>query len=192
MLPDVDLLLGVFGIQHRTLTHSLVFWTIIFIPVFAGYRLRAAPYFVAVAQHILLGDLIVGKSSVLWPLMDLRLGLGLSILSPISLAMEGAGLAIFAAMIFRNGELFSQKSRILPFAAIIPIALFVILSSFGGALLPLVLEGSEAKHLEKNLPTILSSPNLQVAVVLHLALIALIVTSLLKTSLTSRLKAEQR
>ena len=84
MLPDIDLLLGPFGIPHRTLTHSIIFWSLLFVPFFVKYRVAAFPYFVGVASHILFGDLIVGRTVFLWPWTEVVVGAGLSIFSPVT------------------------------------------------------------------------------------------------------------
>lgn len=186
MIPDFDLVLGIFGVPHRTFTHSVLVWTIVFIPLLAKYKTRAIPYFVAVVQHILLGDLIVGRTSIFWPFVEPRLGLALPILSPVNLALEAAGLAIFVVMGLRNHELFSQQKSYLALLPVLPIILFVVLASFGGLLLPLIMEGSDARHLERNIPALLQNPNLQAAVVMHLALSAVILTSFARARLKPR------
>jgi len=50
-IPDIDLLLGVFGIKHRTWTHSIILWSLLFLPFFVIYRKSSIPYFVAAVQH---------------------------------------------------------------------------------------------------------------------------------------------
>jgi membrane-bound metal-dependent hydrolase YbcI (DUF457 family) len=191
MLPDVDLVLGVFDVQHRTLTHSLLFWSLLFGPFFMRYRLRAVPYFVAVAQHILLGDLVVGRTDILWPL-DVRTGLGLPILSPINLGLEAVGLALFVVLSLKNRDRVLTRSIVLPILVIAPLAGFVALASFSDYFLPIFLEGSDARHLERNLPSLLDNPNLQVAVVLHLGLIVIILLSFMSRRTERRSKELDR
>jgi len=58
MVPDIDLLIP--GLEHRGPTHSLILIFLLFLPAFMLYRERAAPYFVAVVQHSILGDSITG------------------------------------------------------------------------------------------------------------------------------------
>lgn len=176
MLPDIDLLLGVFEIQHRTITHSVVFWSTAFIPVFVKYKRAAIPYFVGVLQHILLGDLVVGRTDLLRPIADLKLGLGLSLLSPLSLALEAAGLAMLLGIAYKAKEP-RRSSPILQLLVIIPLAAFVALASVGGILPPIFLEGTDARYLERDLPRLLESPNMQVAILLHLGLIAFLLIS---------------
>lgn len=181
MLPDIDLVLGVLNLQHRTLTHSIIFWAILFAPIFARFRWIALPYFVAVTQHIFFGDLVVGRTAIFWPL-ELRLGLGLPVLSPINLTLEGAGLALFFVFALRSKDLTSNASTLWRILAVAPLLAFVALASFSDYVLPLFLEGIDARHLERNLPLILANPNLQVAVLLHLALVVAILASFPLTS----------
>jgi membrane-bound metal-dependent hydrolase YbcI (DUF457 family) len=176
MVPDIDLLLGVLEIQHRTITHSVVFWSVAFIPFFVKYRQAAVPYFVAAVQHILLGDLVVGRTDILWPIADVRLGLGLSLLSPISLALEAAGLALLLGIAYKAKEP-KRASPALTVLVIFPLAAFVLLASLGDILPPIFLEGTDARYLERDLPRLLSSPNMQIAILLHIGLIAFILIS---------------
>lgn len=173
MLPDIDLILGIFDVGHRTLTHSIVFWTGAFVPFFVILRRAALPYFVAVTQHILFGDLIVGRTPVFWPVSDLKLGLGLSLLSPITLVLEAIGLALLVVFVYKYREP-SKKSPILQGIVLVPLIAFVVLASLGNLLPPVFFEGPEARHLERNLPALLGNAGLQIAVLLHLGLIAVI------------------
>ncbi len=188
MLPDIDLILGSFDIAHRTVTHSIIFWSLIFIPFFVKYKKVALPYFVAVAQHILIGDLIVGRTNILWPVVDIRIGLGFPILSPLNLLLEAAGLAIFVAAVVlgkdRSYLADRKKSAVLALLVVIPLATFVILSSYEGLLTSFLLEQSDAKHLEKNLSSLLDSRYLQITVAMHLSLIFFIVIHFFATSKT--------
>ena len=180
MLPDIDLVLGVFGIPHRTVTHSIIFWGLIFAPLIWRYKWAAIPYFVAVAQHVLFGDLVVGKTSILWPLEEPRLGLGLQVLSPVNLALEAAGAILLVTMLRKEQQSNFQRWRLAGVAVIAVLVSFAILASFGDSIIPLVIEGSDARHLEKNLPLLLQSPYLVIAVVSHLAIAVFLAGTLVK------------
>jgi hypothetical protein len=71
---------------------------IIFMPVFALYRRKALPYFVALIQHSLIGDYIVGGVQLLWPLTQQPYGLGISIFSLANITLEWL-LFLAAAMV---------------------------------------------------------------------------------------------
>ena len=133
VLPDSDLLLGDFGIVHRTVTHSFVFWGLLFVPVFWIFRLRAVPYFVAVVQHFAFGDFLMGKVMLFWPFYPKFLGLGFGMPSTVDVALETAGLVLAAAMLFYIGDLKrllavdkKNVAMIVPFLALVVSALFFI------------------------------------------------------------------
>lgn len=191
MLPDVDLILGILGVQHRTATHSVFFWSLLFVPVFYRYRIRAVPYYVALIQHIVFGDLVVGRTSIFWPLTDPKLGLALPIISPVNLVLEAIGFALFCLMAIRNGDFASLRVGPLTVIAVLPFASFVALASFGDSLLPILVEGSDAKHLERNLASFLASPSFQVVLMLHLAMIVVLVGFSLRASMKRRLNARR-
>lgn len=186
MLPDVDLILGSFDIGHRTVTHSIIFWSLLFVPFFVKYRKVALPYFVAASQHILIGDIIVGRTNILWPVADLRIGLGFPILSPLNLLLEAAGLVLLVAVVVLGKERSHlagrKKSAVLALLVVIPFATFVILASSEGLLTSFLLEQSDARHLEKNLPSLLDSRNLQIAVAMHLSFVFFIGIHFIATS----------
>jgi hypothetical protein len=175
MLPDVDLILGVFDVQHRTFTHSLIFWAVVFAPLFLKFRLVAIPYFVAVAQHILFGDLIVGRTSILWPISD-SIGLGLSLLSPITLGLEAAGLILLIVLAIRDKEP-SKKCTVKQVLVLLPLGAFVLIALVGELVLPIILEGIDARYLERSLPTLFGGLGLQISVALHLGLMGFLFAS---------------
>jgi membrane-bound metal-dependent hydrolase YbcI (DUF457 family) len=91
IIPDIDLLIPF--LEHRGLTHSIIIASIVFIPIFAIYHKKAAPYFIALIQHSLIGDYLVGgKTQLLYPLTTQSYGTGLSIQSQTGIALE---LAVF-------------------------------------------------------------------------------------------------
>ncbi len=123
ILPDVDILLNS-TIEHRSITHSMIFITLASIPFFIRYKRAFIPYFIAVSQHVLFGDLIVGKTEILWP-FDLKIGLGLRLTSLENMIIEGLGLAIFIAMLIKEKRLFaSNLSALIP---LMPLLVFIII-----------------------------------------------------------------
>ena len=73
MLPDIDVLLPF--MSHRGPTHSLAA-ILIMIAVSLVWR-ALLPYAASYASHILVGDLITGKSPLLWPLTGAVFGVPL-------------------------------------------------------------------------------------------------------------------
>ena len=86
ILPDIDLLIP--PLQHRTVTHSIITATIISLPFIALYRTKAIPYFLALAQHSLIGDFITGGVN--------RINSGTQILWPVTAAMYGLPIDVFS------------------------------------------------------------------------------------------------
>jgi len=87
VIPDIDILIPY--VEHRGPFHSIIMAVIIFIPIFGLYRKSAAPYFIALIQHSLIGDYIVGgQVQLLWPLTSQPLGFGISITSSTNITLE--------------------------------------------------------------------------------------------------------
>lgn len=91
--PDADLLVP--AIAHRGPTHSIVTAIMVFLPIFAVYRRKAVPYFLALLQHSLVGDYVVGgQTQLLWPVSSQLWGASLSIRSEVNVALESAAFLI--------------------------------------------------------------------------------------------------
>ncbi|MFN4336072.1 MAG: metal-dependent hydrolase [Candidatus Nitrosocaldus sp.] len=120
MVPDADILLQEY-IKHRSVTHSIVFWGIIFIPFLIIYRKRSIPYLVAVIQHIMLGDVIVASTNVLWP-WRYEIGMGYNLLSPINIVIESTGLGLALLFIIKYDRIIITRSggNILGLVVILP------------------------------------------------------------------------
>lgn len=89
VIPDIDILIPF--LTHRGPSHSIIVATIVFIPLFAVWRSRALPYFMALIQHSLVGDFICGgRTELLWPVTSQLYGVGLSIKSLTSISLEWA------------------------------------------------------------------------------------------------------
>ena len=105
ILPDSDLFFKSFGILHRTLFHSLVTYSLLFIPLFVLFNWKAVPYFVAVTSHFIFGDLLIGQVAVFWPLNQSFFGFNYAMGSITDIALESAGLLLAAGIIIYNGDL---------------------------------------------------------------------------------------
>jgi hypothetical protein len=61
----------------------------VFVPIFAIYRKKAIPYFLALIQHPLLGDYIAGgRVQLLWPLTTQYYGMEICIRSQTNITIE--------------------------------------------------------------------------------------------------------
>jgi hypothetical protein len=72
----------------------------VFTPFFAFYGKKAVPYFLALAQHALIGDYVTSgtmRVQLFWPLTNQSYGLGITIRSQTNVALEW--IAFLAAII---------------------------------------------------------------------------------------------
>lgn len=111
IISDVDLLIP--GIKHRGPTHSLIVFLLLFLPAFTAYGKRAVPYFIALAQHSIIGDYITGGTQLLWPLTPNWYGSGIAITSLTNILTEWTLFLISTTILLKTkdaGILF-QKHR---------------------------------------------------------------------------------
>jgi len=88
IIPDIDLLIP--GLQHRGPTHSLIISILIFIPLVAYYGKKTIPYFIALTQHSLIGDYLIGGGiQLLWPINSIHYyGLAIEVTSLTNILLE--------------------------------------------------------------------------------------------------------
>jgi hypothetical protein len=87
VFPDIDILIP--GLVHRGPLHSVILFCLLFLPIFAIYKKRAVPYFVALIQHIIIGDYIIGGDlQLLWPLTSSLYGFHIDITSLTNIVLE--------------------------------------------------------------------------------------------------------
>jgi hypothetical protein len=105
VLPDIDLLIP--GLVHRGPLHSVVLFCLLFLPIFAIYKKRAAPYFVALISHIVVGDyLIGGKLQLLWPLSSDLYGFPVAGGSLVHVALEWGLFVVSMLFMVKTKDLF--------------------------------------------------------------------------------------
>jgi len=94
VIPDIDILIEhVSGlastIPHRGPIHSAVLSLGAFIPLFMIYRKAALPYFLALIQHMLIGDYLTGgQLELLWPITQQKFGIPTPIDSIQNISLE--------------------------------------------------------------------------------------------------------
>lgn len=104
LLPDIDLIIP--GLEHRGPTHSIVIYTIIFLPAFMIYKKRAIPYFAALAQHSLIGDLLTGGGAqILWPLTSNWYGAGIMMTSLTNVYIEWTIFLISMTLMLKTKDI---------------------------------------------------------------------------------------
>lgn len=87
ILPDVDLIIP--GVEHRGPIHSILILFLVFVPVLITYKKRAIPYFIALAQHSLIGDsLTAGGVQLLWPITTTWCGAKIEIAGLTNVSLE--------------------------------------------------------------------------------------------------------
>jgi membrane-bound metal-dependent hydrolase YbcI (DUF457 family) len=86
VISDIDLLIP--ALEHRGPTHSIILLTLLFFPLFRIYGKKAAPYFVALTQHSLIGDYVTGGVQLLWPFTTHIYGASLEATSLAALVLE--------------------------------------------------------------------------------------------------------
>jgi hypothetical protein len=105
VLPDIDLVIP--GLVHRGPLHSVILFCLVFLPIFVIYKKRAAPYFVAVIQHIMIGDyLIGGELQLLWPLTLNTYGLYIEAASLLHVALEWGFFIISMMFMIKTKDMF--------------------------------------------------------------------------------------
>jgi len=96
IIPNLDILVPF--LEHRGPTHSVIVMLIVFTPFFVAYHEKAVPYFLALVQHALIGDVIAGGGvQLLWPLTKQPYGTGIDIRSQMNIGIEW--IAFLAAVI---------------------------------------------------------------------------------------------
>ncbi|MGQ9460582.1 MAG: metal-dependent hydrolase [Candidatus Bathyarchaeaceae archaeon] len=103
VLPDIDLLIP--GLEHRGPAHSIIIYCFLFLPVFTIYGKKAAPYFAALTQHILIGDYLTGGTQLLWPITVNWYGMGMEITSFVNIFMEWVLFLTSITVMFKAKDL---------------------------------------------------------------------------------------
>lgn len=109
VVPDIDILIP--WLEHRGPTHSLILFIILFIPVLLLSGKKAVPYFIALAQHSLLGDYVTGGAQLLWPLTNHVYGTGMDITNPTNLLLEWSLFFVSLALLLQTKDLWLLFQR---------------------------------------------------------------------------------
>ena len=108
VLPDIDILINrlIPSLEHRGPMHSVIVFCLLFLPSFMFFRKRAIPYFVALIQHILIGDYLTGGTQLLWPVTTnwYGLGLGIEVTSLTNIFIEWVLFLISLTIMFKTKD----------------------------------------------------------------------------------------
>jgi hypothetical protein len=66
VLPDFDLFLAGYGVEHHSFFIQYFFWVALFMPALIIFNWRVVPYLAAVLQHFIFGDFLVGEVMLFW------------------------------------------------------------------------------------------------------------------------------
>ncbi len=104
IIPDIDLLIP--GLKHRSITHSIIILTLASAPFLIRYRKTALPYFAALIQHVVIGDLLTnGGAQILWPLTNHAYGLGIEQYGITSLTLEWLSFLLALTILAKTNDL---------------------------------------------------------------------------------------
>ena len=104
ILPDIDILIPF--LTHRGPTHSVLVAFVVFLPLFAVFRKKAVPYFLALLQHSLISDYIAGgQIQLLWPVTIQQYGMGIGIKSQTNMAIEWIAFLAATIVMFKAKDL---------------------------------------------------------------------------------------
>lgn len=149
IIPDADFIFFEF-IGHHTVTHSIIFWSIAYLPLFLRWRMKVLPYYLATLSHIL-GDLMLGKPPVFYGLWDQPLGLAydyaIASMSQAQFMLARSLLDFFTVVLFlvarkrdtrRGGMLQSERDAYvaLPILGFLVISIAIASHMQGGVFLP--------------------------------------------------------
>lgn len=87
IISDIDILIP--GLKHRGPTHSLIIFSLLFLPAFMAYGKRATSYFIAIIQHSIIGDYPTGRGiQLFWPVTLHWYGIGIKMTSLTNILVE--------------------------------------------------------------------------------------------------------
>jgi len=105
VFPDIDILIP--GLVHRGPLHSMLLFCLLFLPIFLFFKKIAAPYFVAVIQHIIIGDYLIGGNlQLLWPLTTNTYGFHIGIASLTNIILEWSLFIISMTFMIKAKDIF--------------------------------------------------------------------------------------
>jgi membrane-bound metal-dependent hydrolase YbcI (DUF457 family) len=130
IFPDIDILLP--GLVHRGPLHSVLIFFIAFIPIFLLFKKNAVPYFVALSQHVLIGDFFTGGTQLFWPLSSNVYGLNFNISSLTNILIELFAFTISVVVMYKTRDMLSlfrhKPSNIILSMPVLTVLLPVVIS----------------------------------------------------------------
>lgn len=118
ILPDTDILFRFVGIDiaHRSVTHSIIVYTIILCIFLLKYRRPSIIiYSIAYLSHFVIGDLIVGPLNLLYPFGIFYLDGGIDFKTSEHILIEGFVLTIMAIIVIGQYLCNRKRNNTFPF-----------------------------------------------------------------------------
>ncbi len=151
ILPDIDYILG---IEHRTITHSLLFISILSYIVYKKDKRKGISLLIGLLSHMVLDIITVGGVEILWPIRY-RFSI------PLIISMDPKPNLLLSAIsltIFINNEVISSKlANIEPRK--VRIATFILLLAPTIASIPISFY-QNSKCVPVSITTLISNPEL--------------------------------
>jgi len=176
-LPDIDILFQSIGVTtHKTYTHSLILSLIVVPPfIFAITKWRKAStgaafiYSLAYIQHIVIGDIVIGATNVLFPFGELLVGTGIGYGTVTHQMLEFLLLAFAAGIVVSKSFRRQEETTLFRYNITdkVAYALFIV---------ALIISFVYLLYGVKVLPRVFIETDLELAlfVMLHLSAIALV------------------
>jgi hypothetical protein len=168
IIPDIDIFLWSFGVEHQSFTHSIFFWVVLFLPVLKFLGWKGFPYLISVLQHFVFGDFIAGGPMLFWPFSSSSFGFGIAMTSIYNVLVEiGGFLLAVVFMYFREDlrRLLSLESRnILMSVPLLALLASMLFFAVDWSIFPLI-------------AYVGSSPLLSTVVLGHSALVVILIAS---------------
>ncbi|MGI0014302.1 MAG: hypothetical protein ACREBU_12805, partial [Nitrososphaera sp.] len=137
IIPDLDFLFYEF-LGHHAITHSITFWSLVYMPFFVSWRTKAIPYYFATLSH-LLGDLVLGNPPLFYGISDQQFGFfyqySATIFTPDQFMLFRSLLelsTVILLLVARKSVLFMQSmfSSYKDVTVVLPILIVLVVSIF--------------------------------------------------------------
>ena len=121
ILPDIDLLIPF--LAHRGPIHSILITTLVFLPIFLFFGNKAAPYYIAMAQHSIVGDYLTDQGiQLLWPITEGWYGVHIPTTSSTNILLEWTFFLVSLVIMLRKGDIWILfKNQMSNFVLAIPV-----------------------------------------------------------------------
>lgn len=157
--PDLDFLAsGIFG--HHTLTHSIMFWLVIYTPFFVWKKKSMIPYFTATMSHFLISDVFTGNPPIFYGISDQGFGIVYPTLQQEKLSsseillyrafVEMIAVGIFSIVATIKKDVFPLLSGVYPYFHVMLLGMIIFLVFIGATkseIIFLIADQNQTKYI---------------------------------------------